>query len=152
MRDLLTVLSDLKQYVQLAEKQHHGVSVVNIGWHIEHSLLVVTKIIGSLCDSNPSNYRPRFNLVRTLIFFRDRFPRGRGKAPDEVKPKGGHPIDFDRLFSKAEIAVGRLATAHPNQYFEHPLFGSLNRKNTYILLDIHTRHHLNIIRDILSAA
>ncbi|MEY4335064.1 MAG: hypothetical protein RLZZ196_3814, partial [Bacteroidota bacterium] len=37
-----------------------------------------------------------------------------------------------------------------NQFFVHPIFGKLNKKDTFTMLDIHTKHHLLIIQDIIS--
>lgn len=35
-----------------------------------------------------------------------------------------------------------------NAFFEHPLFGVLNKKDTMKFLKMHTTHHLKIIQDI----
>ena len=149
MRDLNQLLSQLRGFVTKAEKGNIEVSSVNIGWHVEHSLLVMVRMIDSLCRSDPKGYRWNFNLLRTIVFTRKRFPRGKGKAPEEVRPKQLEPIDYEVLFQKAETAIERLNAADPNQHFEHAMFGKLNRKNTSTLLYIHTRHHLMIIEDIV---
>ena len=149
MRDLNQPLSDLRSFVAQAEKENSEVSSVNVGWHIEHSLLVIVRMIDALGRSDPKEYRWNFNLLRTILFMRNRFPRGKGKAPEEVKPKQFEPVDYDTLFRKAENAMERLRAAQPDQYFKHAMFGNLNRENTSTLLDIHTRHHLMIIKDIV---
>lgn len=149
MRDLNHALSELGEYVAYAEKENESVSTVNIGWHIEHSLLVIVGMIDSLGRSDPDNYRWRFNRLRTVLFTSKRFPRGKGKAPDAVKPRQTEMTDYNTLFEKARQALERLRSAQPRQYFRHALFGDLDRKNSTTILEIHTRHHLMIIKDIL---
>ena len=149
MRDLHQPLSELRSFVAQAEKENEKVSAMNFGWHIEHSLLVIVRMIDTLCRSDPKDYKWSFNLPRTIVFMRERFPRGKGKAPEEVKPKQLEPVDFDAHFQKAENAMERLRAAQPDLYYKHAMFGKLNSKNTSKLLDIHTRHHLRIIKDIL---
>ena len=46
-------------------------------------------------------------------------------------------------------AITYLKDCEANQYFMHPFFGQLNKKQTIKFLEIHTEHHLKIIRDIL---
>jgi hypothetical protein len=36
-----------------------------------------------------------------------------------------------------------------DHFFEHPYFGKLKLKETIRFLEIHTQHHLDIIRDII---
>ena len=151
MRDLKKPLSELQRYVAHAYRVNKGVSAVNVGWHIEHSILVMTKSVSALCKSDPADYKWQFNHLRTLVFLLNRFPRGKGKAPDEVMPKQAVGTDFNALFEKGEAALTKLDSADPRQFFVHSLLGKLDRRNTAILLDIHTRHHLRIIRDIVSS-
>lgn len=143
-------LSALYNYVSDADKMNQQVSSATIGWHIEHTLLVIKTIGESVIKSKPNNYKWKFNFARLLVFTLNRFPRGKGKAPDIVNPQHTGRIDFDELFTKTRQAIEDLKKAEPNQYFKHTIFGLLNRKNTFTMLDIHTRHHLLIIKDILS--
>ena len=41
-----------------------------------------------------------------------------------------------------------LETLNANSYFKHPYFGDLNLKKTLWFLNLHTNHHLKIIKDI----
>ena len=143
-------LNELHTLIIYAEKSNSSISSVNVGWHIEHSLLVIMKIIESVCKSDPKKYKWSFSFIRTIVFLRKRFPRGKGIAPDVVKPKQTEKTDFDELFTKAKIAIEDLKNANPNQFFLHPVFGNLNRKNTFTMLEIHTKHHIEIIKDIIS--
>jgi hypothetical protein len=150
MRKLEQPLTELYTHITHSDKLHPAVSSVNVGWHIEHSLLVIQKISETVLKSDPSNYKWTFNWARSLAFMFNSFPRGKGRAPDIVKPKQTEITDYDTLFASVRSTLEELKNANEHQYFLHPIFGNLHKKNTFIMLDIHTRHHLKIIRDILS--
>jgi len=151
MRNLEAPLSELYSYIEHAEKINQNVSSVNVGWHIEHSLLVIIKIIQSVSKSDPNKYKWEFKLNWNLAVILNRFPRGKGKAPEVVKPKQIGIIDYDGLFAEAKQALVILKNVDKDQFFLHPYFGNLNKKNTFIMLDIHTKHHLKIIREIINS-
>ncbi len=150
MRNLEHPMAALYKSIPEAEKIKLTTSTVSVGWHIAHSLLVIIKITKTVAHSDPAEYAWKFNLPRMLAFTFRRLPRGRGKAPNSVKPDLSQTPDFMALFTEARQAVETLKSLHPDQYFVHPVFGALNKKNTFTMLNIHTRHHLAIIRDIVS--
>ena len=140
----------LQTHVEYHTKYDNSISRGNIGWHIEHSLLVITKIIETVIQSAPSEYQWTFNFKRLIVFFIKRFPRGKAEAPDSVIPQS--ELDVDGLLRSIDIAKESSMTLEKclaNQYFVHPIFGKLNRDETIQFLMIHTNHHLKIIDDIL---
>jgi hypothetical protein len=151
MRSLEKRLQKLYIFIKDADRVNSSVSSANVGWHIEHSLLVIIKMISALTASDPAQYKWKFNLARAMVFTINKFPRGRGKAPDPVNPKQIERTDFDALFSKTREKIEELKKADPNKFYEHNIFGVLNKKNTFVLLDIHTNHHIQIIEDVLSS-
>lgn len=150
MRNLEIPLAELYTYISQAEKLNNKISSVNVGWHIEHTLLVIQKISESVIKSDEDMYKWKFNMPRLLVFQLNKFPRGKAKAPNIVIPIQTGKTDFDLLFSKTRSIIEELKNTLPNQYFIHPIFGMLNKKHTFIMLDIHTKHHILIIKDILS--
>ena len=150
MRNLEPSLEKLYNYIPQADKLNSGVSSVNIGWHIEHSLLVISRIIDTVTNSDPNKYEYKFDFKRTVVFLLGKFPRGKATAPEIVIPKQNEPINYDDLFASTRAAIQALKNAQPNQYFTHPIFGKLNKRHTFVMLDIHTKHHLKIIEDIIS--
>jgi hypothetical protein len=108
-------------------------------------------MISALTASDPVQYKWKFNLARAIVFTINKFPRGKGKAPDAVNPKQTEKTDFDALFTKTREKIEELKKADPNKFYEHNIFGVLNKKNTFIVLDIHTNHHIQIIKDIFSS-
>jgi len=150
MRNLEPSLDKLYSFISQADKQNDAVSSVNIGWHIEHSLLVISRIIETVVNSNPEKYEWKFDFKRSFVFLLGKFPRGKAKAPEIVIPKQNEQPNYDVLFASTREAIKNLASAKPNQYFTHPIFGKLNKRHTFVMLDIHTKHHLKIIEDIIS--
>ncbi len=150
MRKLKVYLSELEVYSEYAETKHLLVSSATVGWHVEHTLLVIIKTIDAIKNSDPHNYKWRFNLARFIVFSINKIPRGKGKAPEIVQPEKQENINFNKLLDRTRVALNDFKNFHPNQFVKHPVFGLLNKKQAGILLDIHTRHHLLIINDILS--
>jgi hypothetical protein len=150
MKKLIALLNELESKIPHSEKINTTVSGGSVGWHIHHSLLVGLNIIQAVERSDPGNYKWKFNLNKTLVFTLNKIPRGRGKAPESVKPKeqlsaGEMKHSFELLKTRLPV----LDTLHPNNYFKHPLFGNLNIKATIKMLVLHTRHHIGIINDIM---
>lgn len=150
MRNLKPSLDKLYGFLPQANRLNASVSSVNVGWHIEHSLLVITKIIESVVNSDPDKYEWKLDLKRSFVFLFGKFPRGKAKAPEIVIPKQNEQPNYDTLFANTKAAIKNLESAKTNQYFTHPIFGKLNKHHTFVMLDIHTKHHLKIIEDIIS--
>jgi hypothetical protein len=112
--------------------------------------LVISKIIETVVNSDPAKYEWKFDFKRSFVFFLGKFPRGKAKAPEIVIPVQNSQPDFDALFRSTRISITQLQNAQKNQFFVHPIFGKLNKKDTFTMLDIHTKHHLLIIQDIIS--
>ena len=149
MKSLEPSLEKLYSYIPEADMLNSAVSTVNVGWHIEHSLLVISKIIETVVNSDPAKYEWKFDFKRSFVFFLGKFPRGKAKAPEVVIPVQNGQLDFDALFRSTRTAITQLQNAQKNQFFIHPIFGKLNKKDTFTMLDIHTKHHLLIIQDII---
>ncbi len=149
MRSFEKSLDELYSYTAYVDQLNTTVSKVNVGWHIEHSSLVIIKIVESVVKSDPKKYKWKFNIKRSFVFFLKKFPRGKAKAPDIVMPKQIEKTDFPALLIKTKEAIKKLDEAGYNQFFLHPFFGNLNKKDTFIMLDIHTKHHLQIVKDII---
>ena len=74
MRNLEIPLAELYTYISQAEKLNNKISSVNIGWHIEHTLLVIQKISESVITSDEDMYKWKFNMPRLLVFQLSMFP------------------------------------------------------------------------------
>ena len=152
MQKLHTLLNELETTIPQQALIVPAVSSASIGWHIEHSLLVLDASIKALHKSDPVQYKWSFGFWRTVIFLSGSIPRGRAKAPDRVQPS--QSFDEGSLLqhvSETKTRLEGIDTIGKNQFMKHPYFGMLNRKQTIQFMELHTRHHLKIIRDILQS-
>ena len=152
MEKLLRLLAEMEEAVPLAEKKSVIVSQSTIGWHIEHSLLVISAIIDTLKKSEPGSYKWKFSISWLLVYSMASIPRGRGKAPASVLPAGQGGIEKLQVQMKSvKEKYNDLDALPKNAYFKHPYFGHLNLRPTRKFLVIHTEHHLKIIREIINS-
>jgi len=144
------LLDQLEDKIPFCRELNQEVSQANVGWHIEHSLLTLDEIINFLIQSNPNDYKWKFNFIRIVVLTMKKIPRGKAKSPKVVQPKEN--IDNNDLLmhiSKTRYKIKELENISADKYFEHPFFGKLRLRQTKIFLEIHTKHHLEIIEDII---
>lgn len=139
----------LEQKAIHSSKENMTISAVNVAWHIDHSLKVINSVITTLQKSD-AKYSWDFNWKRAYFFLRKSIPRGKARAPkavqsfDEITPK-----DLERQLKTARFLIQELETMDKNTNFIHPFIGKLNLKQAILFLEIHTKHHLAIIDDII---
>jgi hypothetical protein len=150
MDKLAQVVTQIAGFIPQYEINNSLVSKASVGWHIAHSCLVINSIVGALKKSNPADYRWKFSMSYLYVTIRGGFPRGRGKAPERVMPLGEiNPETLRDLVSKSQNALAELPGLPKNVHFKHPFFGMLNRNATIRFLEIHTNHHVKIMKDII---
>jgi hypothetical protein len=150
MQKILKLLDRLALQIPNAQLQNGTVSSANIGWHIEHSCLVIIKITETLQNSDPEKFQSKFNFKKIVVFLIGKFPRGRAKAPEVVMPiENITTSHLEESIVKTKAAIMELQNCEKNNHFSHPIFGSLNTPETIKFLGVHTHHHLLIIEDIL---
>lgn len=150
MDKLSALIKELESRIPYSDKLNISISQVSVGWHIQHAILTSLQIIKALENSNPQNYKWKFSLSRMVVFSLNKIPRGKGKAPKSVQPSG--VFDAVNILNDIQLLkekVKLLSQLKANHYFEHPYFGSLNLKATIKMLQIHTKHHISIIYDII---
>jgi hypothetical protein len=150
MESLSELIDKLSAQVKYHDKINTTISSASVGWHIAHSTLVIKQIIEQLEKSDSTNYKWKFNTPRFFVFLMNKIPRGKGKAPKAVQ--------IDEVFTveslhKYLIGIKEktliLSGLDKNKNFTHPYFGMLNLKHTIKTLQIHTKHHIEIINDIV---
>lgn len=145
-------VKELEKHIPNYAKLHTETSTSNIGWHVEHCLLVYVRIITAMESSDPALYKGSFNMKKILVFALNKIPRGKAQAPKTVRPTG--EISPEKLMNNIEAAgikIKALANLQKHHHFDHPFFGKLHLKETVKFLKIHTHHHLKIINDIVKA-
>lgn len=149
MKKLYFLIKELETKIPLFEKTNQAVSQSTIGWQVDHSLLVINSVIEQLKNSNPENYKWKFNKWRLIIQITNKIPRGKVRVPKAVKPIDTATIE--ELNSKLDLAkknIADMGALPAKSYFTHPFFGDLDLRNTIWFLKLHTKHHLKIIEDI----
>jgi hypothetical protein len=152
MEELKNIIQELENKIPNQELLNPLVSKSSVGWHIEHILLTMNLVIESIHKSNPEDYKRTFNLNRFIVFTLNKIPRGKVRAPRVVQPKEDFTTDsLIGHLEKVKTNLEKLNTLSANSYFEHPFMGQLNLNPTIRFIKIHTKHHLNIIKEIIES-
>jgi hypothetical protein len=150
MKNLDAIVPELATYIPNYNQSNSAISEAAVGWHIEHSLLVIKQITATVAQSEPKLYKSKFNVKRFFVFLTKTIPRGKAQAPKVVIPVDEITIEtLQASLKNTYQAITYLKDCEEHQYFMHPFFGQLNKKQTIKFLAIHTEHHLKIVRDIL---
>ena len=153
MKQLEKILKELEEKIPSASFTNPYISSSSVGWHIEHVLLSMDRIVEAMLASNPATFKSTISVRKFAVFTLGKIPRGRAKAPRAVRP--GDDITIEGLnahFKQSLDLVKNINTIRSDQYFEHPYFGHIRLKPAIRFIKIHTRHHLKIIEDILRSA
>ena len=148
--NLLHYIDQLEQNINSSNQLNSNVSASNVGWHIEHILLTINGILIELARPKTNDFKPKFSLLKSIIFLTKTIPRGKAKAPKIVQPADLYDVvSLQNHINKTKAELQKLESIHKENYFNHPYFGGLKRDKTVLFLEIHTNHHLKIIKDIL---
>ena len=150
MEKLISQLNEIENLKQFSDKSAPEISEASVGWHLEHSLIIISRILEGLKKSNPKEFKPHFSLPKLLVMTTGYIPRKKAKAPKFTIPSGGEIVqNIENLIVDIKKNLPEVEKLNANSFVEHPLFGHLNLKQTIKFLSIHTHHHLKIIRDVL---
>jgi hypothetical protein len=149
MQKLRNLVDELASYIPQSELRNDQVSASNVGWQIEHSLLVISSVIEGVKRSDPSKYKWSFRPFKYLIFWRGKIPRGKSKAPKFVVPDTFTAESLQNHIDSCRAKITEFESVGAGHYFSHPYFGDTKKKDVIPFLELHTEHHVKIIRDIL---
>ncbi|MDX1565108.1 MAG: DUF1569 domain-containing protein [Phycisphaeraceae bacterium] len=139
----------LRAAIDHADRCVESVSMWTVGHHIEHCALAAERMVAAVAESTPPP-KGRRTAVGLMVLKMGKIPRGRGKAPEPSVPQGAlSEAELSTCLDRAEAAIEKAAGLDPNQWFRHFAFGTLKRDQAMKLIDIHNRHHLKIIEDIV---
>jgi hypothetical protein len=142
--------SFISENIQYLEKENLKISKGSVGWHLDHSLKVINSVYENIKESKPTNYNKKFNLLRLVTFTLGSFPRGKARSPKSVLPP--EIILKEAIENQLAVAIKNLESINgfdDNQFFTHPLFKQLNKKQTIKFIGLHTNHHIKIMKEIL---
>lgn len=147
---LNTELVALTNHIKNRDAKNTKISKVDVAWHLDHSLKTINRICEALERSNPKEYQSNISFARLFVYTWGDFPRGVAKAPKQVQPP--NTIATKDLYEQLEEVrenLKRLEQLDGKAHYKHPYFNVIDKGQTKRFLDIHTNHHLKIIRDIL---
>lgn len=149
-KKLSNQLQEVETYFKHKDDINIEVSEASIGWQVYHILKVINFVTNSIKASKPEDYKANFNEYREKYFTKKYLPRGVARAPKVVLPPETFSLEkLYELQNTAKQNVQGIEALNTNANFEHFIFGVLNKEETQLFLEIHTEHHLKIIRDIL---
>ncbi|MBX2827857.1 MAG: hypothetical protein KTR22_06825 [Flavobacteriaceae bacterium] len=143
-------LDEIEIKIPARDSLNEDISKVPVAWHLDHSLKTINGIYDAMNASNPDNFRGSINAIRILSLSMGFIPRGRAQSPESVLPP--EHIETKDLYSQLKEARENMVKAFhldENAHFEHPVFGTISRGNALRFIEVHTEHHLKIMRDIL---
>lgn len=147
---LKNLLIQIEKNIPFKDQKNTQISKSDIGWQLDHALKVFNAVSEWTIKSDLKDYKWHFNFWRTLLFPIGYIPRGKAKAPKYVlPPKTINTKDLQTQLHIAATHIETLKTLPEKAYFKHFVFGKLSKKQTLRFLQIHTNHHLKIVRDIL---
>lgn len=144
-------LNEMKQYISEKDVKSPSVSSAPVDWHLSHSLKVINNIITSLESSDPKDFKKEFSFWKIFIFLTRKIPRGKARSPKVVLPPEEITEEhLEKEWTRAKQNVGLINSFPKKAHFKHPYFKHLDRDQSKTFLEIHTEHHLKIVRDILN--
>lgn len=144
-------LNEVASYIDLRDSVNLKVSEASVAWHMDHIYLMVNQLHKALKYSDESNYIAESNTTRDYVFNSKTLPRGRVTAPEVVRPAENVTTNtLQRHYDEALATAEKLPLLAEKKHFKHPILGTMNRDETIKFLNIHTEHHLKIIREILN--
>lgn len=144
------LLLEIEKSIPFKDNINAKISKSTIGWQLDHALKVINNICVILAKKHSKKYKKDFNLLRSVLFTFGFIPRGKAKAPKFVNSK--EAISTETLYEQLNTAKNHIENIQyldNDAYFIHHAFGTLSKKKTIRFLEIHTKHHLKIVRDIL---
>ncbi|AUP79846.1 DUF1569 domain-containing protein [Flavivirga eckloniae] len=148
---LNNLLSRIEDYVPYKDENNPAVSQASVGWQLDHTLKVINRVSESLEKSNPNDFKKDFNIIRSILFPFCFIPRGRAKSPKVVLPKNEiSTTDLHDQLRDAKLHLNNIRFLNENAHFKHFIFGILPKVKTLRFLEMHTKHHLKIVWDILN--
>lgn len=147
---LTELLLEIKEKFSLKDEINTNVSKSSVGWHLDHALKVVNTVAEKTINSNPDDYKKSFNIKRFILFKLEFFPRGKARAPKAVLPLDHiSETEMEEQLQMVYSNLDKLKQLPENVFFHHHMFDMLDKKQTLHFLEIHTNHHLKIVKDIL---
>lgn len=150
MENIQNQLRKIESLLPEIDKENLQVSKASVGWHLEHSLLILNGSLKGLTITNPENYKPKFSIKKFVFLNFGLIPRGKIKSPKQFFPlETPTKESIEKLLNLAKERLEAVKNLPSKSYIIHPFLGDFDKKTTLKFLGLHTNHHLKIVGDIL---
>ncbi|MFC4685799.1 DUF1569 domain-containing protein [Epilithonimonas pallida] len=144
------LLQKIESLLPEINKENPSVSKASVGWHLEHSLLIINGSLKGLTMTNPENYNPKFSIKKFVFLNFGLIPRGKIKSPKQFVPlETPTKESIEKLLNLAKEKLEAVKNLPEKAFITHPFLGDLDKKTTLKFLGLHTKHHLKIIDEII---
>ncbi|MBV7268875.1 DinB family protein [Winogradskyella luteola] len=148
---LVPLLAKVENYIPHRDEINPEVSKADVAWQLDHILKTINRVTEVLEKSNPDAFKSSISGARIMSLTAGYIPRGRAQSPDVVKPPEVIVAKaIYRQLEEAKVNIAKLKELDENSNFEHFVFGQLNKAQTIRFMEVHTKHHLKIVDDILN--
>lgn len=148
--ELEKLLQKIESLIPQIDQVNLRVSKASVGWHLEHSLLIINSSLKGLTMTNPNDYKPKFSIKKFVFLNFGVIPRGKIKAPKQFVPvETPTKENIGKLITMAKERLSGIEVLPEKAFITHPFLGDFDKKTTIKFLGLHTNHHLKIIDDIL---
>lgn len=146
----MSSLDKLEALIPHRDRASSEVSKWSVGMQIQHCLISTKAILDAVADSEPGAEKPTFSLPRLVVLTLGRIPRGKGKAPKASHPEPSPSEEVLRQsLQEARESARRARGAEKDAYWRHFVFGVMRRDTALKFVEIHNKHHMRIVDDIL---
>jgi len=153
MKSLADLINELDNKTPFIAQKNTAVSQASIGWHLEHSLLALIKMISAVENSTPADYKKEFNLKRFIVLMLGKIPRGKAKAPESVIPAEEiTTASLLPLIEKAKQKVEAFEKLSEDKFFTHPVFGDVQVKQSLSIPVIISKSSTTLLANSLGQA
>lgn len=147
--ELEKLLQQIESLLPKIDETNENISKASVGWHLEHSLLIINGSLKGLTMTNTEDYKPKFSIKKFVFLNFGLIPRGKIRAPKQfVSKEAPTKESIGKLLDMAKERLEAVKDLPAKSYIKHPFLGDLNKKTTLKFLGLHTEHHLKIIDDI----
>lgn len=143
-------LQKIESLLSKIDVTNEKVSKAAVGWHLEHSLLILNSSLKGLMMTDPKDYNPKFSLKKFVFLNFGLIPRGKIRAPKQFIPlEVPTQESILKLINLAKERLEATKDLPEKSFITHPFLGDFDKKTTLRFLWLHTNHHLKIADDIL---